>query len=104
MVDSLAQTTSIRESARSTVALHGMVLALATGALLGALVAMPYEQVLGLSGPAVAILRSAVATAVLSGLCTVRPSDLAFDPARLCAHSLPGEPGRAVERPQSVTA
>ncbi len=85
MVDSLAQTTSIRESARGAVAFHGlaalrdMVLALATGALLGALGAMPYEQVLGLSGPAVAILRSAVATAVLSGLCTVRPSDLAFD-------------------------
>ncbi|MBN1641687.1 MAG: hypothetical protein JXA09_10665 [Anaerolineae bacterium] len=60
-------------------ALQGVVLALAAGALLGALVALPYEQVLGLPGAACAILRSAVATAVLSGLCTVRPRDLAFD-------------------------
>jgi hypothetical protein len=63
-----------------------MVLALAEGALLGALVAMPYEQALGMPGEAFAILRSAVATAVLSGLCAFRPGDLVFD-AQALAHT-----------------
>ena len=79
MIGSLAQATSIQVQKRGFSARWGIVIALAAGALLGALVAMPYEQVLGLSGAAGALLRSAVATAVLSGLCTVRPRDLIFD-------------------------
>ena len=76
MVGRLVQRAAIQAR---TVAPRGLVVALAAGALLGAAVSVPYEQVLGLSSTACAILRSAVASAVLSGLCTARSSDLVFD-------------------------
>ena len=82
MIGNLAQTTSSRAKG------WGILLALAAGTLLGVLVAMPYEQILGLSAAACTVLRSAVATAILSGLCTVRPKDLVFD-AHALAHTGP---------------
>jgi hypothetical protein len=82
MIGNLAQTRSIRTKG------WGILVALAAGVLLGVLVSMPYEQFLGLSAVACTVLRSAVATAILSGLCTVRPKDLVFD-VRALAHRTP---------------
>ena len=60
-----------------------IVTALATGVLLGAVAAMPYDQLLGISGSACTILRSVVTTAVWVGLSSERLQDLAFDAATL---------------------
>jgi hypothetical protein len=42
--------------------------ALAVGAILGALVTVPYDQVFGLSEPLCTALRSSIATAILTGV------------------------------------
>jgi hypothetical protein len=60
-----------------------IVTAVATGALLGALAAMPYDQLLGISGPACTILRSVLTTAVWAGLRSQQPHDLNFSAAVL---------------------
>jgi hypothetical protein len=51
-------------------------MALAIGALLGALSVAPYDQVLGLSGAAGAILQSAISVAFLGALNLGRVTDL----------------------------
>jgi hypothetical protein len=58
-----------------------IVTAVAAGALLGALAAMPYDQLLGISDPACAILRSVLTTAVWAGLRSQQPRDLNFSAA-----------------------
>lgn len=55
--------------------------ALAIGALLGALAALPYDRLLGLPGTTGTVLRSLVATVVLAGLNAGRVRDLTFDTA-----------------------
>lgn len=55
-----------------------IVTALATGVLLGALAAMPYDQLLGISGSASIILRSVLTTAVWAGLRSEQSRDLNF--------------------------
>jgi hypothetical protein len=53
-----------------------VLIALGIGALLGVLVAVPYDQLIGLSGPTCTILRSVVSVAVLGGLNIGRLRDL----------------------------
>ena len=60
-----------------------IVIALAMGALLGAVAAMPYDQLLGISDSACTILRSVVTTAMWAGLSSERPQGLTFDAATL---------------------
>lgn len=67
-----------------------IAMAVATGALLGVLAAMPYDQMLGISGPACAILRSVLTTAVWAGLRSEQPRDLNFSAAAPEADA-PGE-------------
>lgn len=55
-----------------------VLIALGTGALLGVLVAVPYDQVIGLSESTCTILRSAVSVAVLGSLNTGRLRDLTY--------------------------
>jgi len=50
--------------------------ALGIGALLGVLVAVPYDQLIGLSGPTCTLLRSVVSVVVLGGLDLGRLRDL----------------------------
>jgi hypothetical protein len=64
---------------RGHVRVDRIVTALASGALLGALAAMPYDQLLGISGPASMILRSVLTTAVWAGLRGEQTRDLNFD-------------------------
>jgi hypothetical protein len=52
--------------------------ALALGALLGALAALPYDQLLGLSSETCTVLRSGVAILVLTGLNASSARDLVF--------------------------
>ena len=52
--------------------------ALALGALLGALAALPYDHLLGLSATTCTVLRSLTAACVLAGLNTRGASDLVF--------------------------
>jgi hypothetical protein len=61
----------------------GTLVALAAGALLGVLAALPYDRLLGLSGETGTVLRSLVTTAVLSGLHASRVQDLILDAASL---------------------
>lgn len=75
-----AQGTAIaHESAR----VDKIVTALAMGALLGAVAAMPYDQLLGISDSACTILRSVVTTAMWAGLSSERPQGLTFSAATL---------------------
>lgn len=67
------------------------LVAVAAGALLGALVAMPYNQLLGISDTAYTVVRSLVAAGVLAGLGAGRPwriergrPDLVFEPDQTC--------------------
>ena len=53
-----------------------VLIALGIGALLGVLVAVPYDQLIGLSGPTCTLLRSVVSVAVLGGLNVGRLRDL----------------------------
>jgi hypothetical protein len=53
-----------------------ILIALGIGALLGVLVAVPYDQLIGLSEPTCALLRSVVSVAVLGGLDLGRLCDL----------------------------
>ena len=53
-----------------------VLIALGIGALLGVLVAVPYDQLIGLSGPTCTLLRSVVSVAVLGGLDLGRLRDL----------------------------
>ena len=53
-----------------------VLVALGIGALLGVLVAVPYDQLIGLSEPTCAFLRSVVSVAVLGGLDIGRLRDL----------------------------
>jgi len=78
-------TRAIREpvETRQTTNVEKMVMALAAGALLGALASMPYDQLLGVSQPACTILRSVLTTAVWAGLGSERVRDLTFDPGAL---------------------
>jgi hypothetical protein len=73
--------------ARRTASVAKIVTALAAGALLGAVAAMPYDQLLGMSEPACAILRSVVTTVVWAGLGSERLQELIFDPKTLLATS-----------------
>ena len=57
--------------------------ALAIGAILGTLVAVPYDQVFGLSAPLCTALRSSIATALLAGVKAMDSAELAFVPHRL---------------------
>jgi hypothetical protein len=68
-----------RVRVRGHVHIDRIVTAVATGALLGALAAMPYDQLLGISGPASMILRSVLTTAVWTGLRGEQPRDLNFN-------------------------
>ena len=75
-----AQRTAIaHESAR----VGKIVTALATGALLGAVAAMPYDQLLGISDSACTILRSVVTTAMWAGLSSERLQEPTFDAGAL---------------------
>jgi hypothetical protein len=71
--------------ARRTMSVDRIVVALAAGALLGALASMPYDQLLGVSQPACTILRSVLTTAVWAGMGSERLRDLIFDPSALLA-------------------
>jgi hypothetical protein len=53
-----------------------VLVALGIGALLGVLVAVPYDQLIGLSEPTCTLLRSVVSVAVLGGLDLGRLRDL----------------------------
>ena len=64
------------------IVLLNVVMALAIGALLGALSVMPYDQVLGLSGETGAVLQSAISVALLGALDLSRITGLTFDPNR----------------------
>lgn len=68
----------VQGSTAGHVRVDRIVTAVATGALLGALAAMPYDQLLGISGPASMILRSVLTTAVWAGLRSEQPRDLNF--------------------------
>lgn len=70
---------------RRTMSVDRIIVALAAGALLGALAAMPYDQLLGVSQPACTIVRSVLTTAVWAGLGSERLRDLVFDPSALLA-------------------
>lgn len=70
---------------RRTMGVNRVIVALAAGALLGALASMPYDQLLGVSQPACTILRSVLTTAVWAGLGSERLRDLTFDPSALLA-------------------
>jgi hypothetical protein len=52
--------------------------ALAVGAILGTLVAVPYDQLFGLSAPLCTALRSSIATAILAGVRATDGSELTF--------------------------
>jgi hypothetical protein len=77
--DNVQRTAIAHESVR----VGRIVTALAMGALLGAVAAMPYDQLLGISDSACTILRSVVTTAVWAGLGSERPRGLTFDAATL---------------------
>lgn len=66
-----------------TMSIDRIIVALAVGALLGALAAMPYDRLLGVSQPACTVLRSVLTTVVWAGLGSERLRDLAFDPGTL---------------------
>ena len=68
--------------------------ALAIGALLGALAALPYDRLLGLPGTTGTVLRSLVATVVLAGLNAGRAQDLTFDTTGRGAAHRPAERDR----------
>jgi hypothetical protein len=70
---------------RRTMSADRIIVALAVGTLLGALAAMPYDRLLGVSQPACTILRSALTTAVWAGLGSERLRNLVFDPGALLA-------------------
>jgi hypothetical protein len=76
----MAQQTAV---AQRTVWVDRIVMALAAGALLGAVTAMPYDRLLGLAEPACTILRSMVTAAVWVGLGNGRLQDLTFDAGAL---------------------
>jgi hypothetical protein len=71
------------DNARGGASMDGVVTALATGALLGAVAAMPYDQLLGISDSACTILRSVVTTVMWAGLSSERLQDLIFDAGAL---------------------
>jgi len=52
--------------------------ALVIGTMLGALVAVPYDQVFGFSAPLCTALRSSIATAILAGIRATDGTELAF--------------------------
>ena len=56
------------------------MVALAVGAILGTLVAVPYDQVFGLSASLCTALRSSIATAILAGFKAMDNAELAFVP------------------------
>ena len=56
--------------------------ALAVGAMLGTLVALPYDQVFGLSAPLCTALRSSIATAILAGVRATDGVELSFVASR----------------------
>jgi quinol-cytochrome oxidoreductase complex cytochrome b subunit len=79
--------TQIKQSIlRREVLFVNALCAVAAGALLGALGAMPYNQLIGLSDTACTVVRSLVAAGVLVGLGARRPfvlpgqRDLVFEP------------------------
>ena len=65
-------TTATRQDGRQVYA--NALVALAIGALLGVLVAMPYDRLLGISGEACFALRSIVAVGLLARLGAMRES------------------------------
>jgi len=77
--DNVQGTAEVQGTAR----VDKIVTALAMGALLGAVAAMPYDQLLGISDSACTILRSVVTTAMWVGLSSERPQGLTFDAATL---------------------
>jgi hypothetical protein len=74
-----AMMAEVQGSTAGHVRVGRIVTAVATGALLGALAAMPYDQLLGISVPASMILRSVLTTAVWAGLRSEQPHDLNFN-------------------------
>ena len=56
--------------------------ALVVGMVLGTLVAVPYDQVFGLSIPLCTALRSSIATAILAGIRATDGGGLTFVPPR----------------------
>jgi hypothetical protein len=60
--------------------MQNAVAALAVGAILGTLVAVPYDQVFGLSAPLCTALRSSITTAILAGVKAMDSAELAFVP------------------------
>ena len=80
----IAQVSAVAQAstaARERLRAERIVMAVATGALLGALAAMPYDQLLGISAPLAAILRSVLTTAIWAGLRNEQPQDLNFSAA-----------------------
>ena len=69
---------------RPEVLFVNVLVAIAAGALLGALVAMPYNQLIGLSDTAYTVLRSLVTVGVLAGLGARSPAELTFEPEETC--------------------
>jgi hypothetical protein len=68
--------------------------ALVVGTMLGALVAVPYDQVFGLSAPLCTALRSSIATAILAGVKAADSVELTFVPHR----TAPFQEGREKDR------
>ena len=63
--------------------MQGAIGALAVGTMLGALVAVPYDQVFGLSASLCTALRSLIATTILAGVKAMDSAELAFVPHHL---------------------
>ena len=75
----MSKTKFVRTNNRSEdVMVWNVLIALGIGALLGVLVAVPYDRVIGLSEPTCTILRSVVSVAVLGGLNIGRFRDLTY--------------------------
>lgn len=69
---SLSGTSNARQLTKSAIG------ALAVGAMLGALVAVPYDQVFGLSAPLCTALRSSIATVILTGIKATDSAQLTY--------------------------
>jgi hypothetical protein len=72
----MSKTKFVRTNNRGEgVMVWNVLIALGIGALLGVLVAVPYDRVIGLSEPTCTILRSVVSVAVLGGLNIYRANE-----------------------------
>lgn len=74
----------IQSALRPQVLWANALAAVGTGALLGALVAMPYNQLIGLSDTACTVMRSLVAAGVLVGL-SARRTALTWELEETCS-------------------